>query len=119
MKTTVQKLSLYGKNRSARHADKSDLTETLREPDEEVAPTDEIVNQSDGGHRGHVDKMITLDDHYQTAEDLDELREQLDSSLLLANNLAETLAKSSPGLGSNYYWVVFVLMFGGMFIIQQ
>lgn len=47
-----------------------------------------------------------------------EIREKFDSSSELYNHRINDLRNSSSNPGSNYYWIVFVLMYGGIFFLQ-
>lgn len=49
---------------------------------------------------------------------LGQLRSTIESSTSETFVLVETLVKSSSSLGSNYYWVIFVLFYVGAFLLQ-
>jgi uncharacterized membrane-anchored protein YhcB (DUF1043 family) len=78
-----------------------------------VENSDEGATSRDRAKSSNSNRIVQL-----TTEELDELRDQLESSLAATENFVDTLAKSSPALGSNYYWVVFIVMFGGLFLVR-
>ncbi len=47
-----------------------------------------------------------------------EIREKFDSSSESYNHRISDLRNSSSNPGSNYYWILFVLMYGGIFFLQ-
>ena len=49
---------------------------------------------------------------------INNLRMILDTSNNKTTQIIETLKKSSSNLGAQYYWIVFVLIYGGVYLFQ-
>jgi replication-associated recombination protein RarA len=52
------------------------------------------------------------------ANKLTELRDIMDQSGESTTNIIEALKNSSSNPGSNYYWLIFVLLYGGVYFFQ-
>mmetsp|Transcript_5143 Transcript_5143/g.5278 ORF Transcript_5143/g.5278 Transcript_5143/m.5278 type:complete len:332 (+) Transcript_5143:143-1138(+) len=66
------------------------------------------------------DKTQSQDDisAESVANKLTELRDIMDHSGESTTNIIETLKNSSSNPGSNYYWLIFVLLYGGVYFFQ-
>lgn len=55
--------------------------------------------------------------------DIDEKIKELRSVLDFSNNstleIIDDLTNSSSNLGANYYWLVFIAMYGGIYLLQS
>lgn len=75
----------------------------------EVETMIQSTMQPDDHSRDNVDEVLTR---------ISAIREKMESSSESYNNRINDLRDSSSNPGSNYYWIVFVLLYGGIFFLQ-
>ena len=72
---------------------------------------DSITNPSSYRSQEHFNNWLIKNN-------LTEIRDKMDNSSEIAFNQIEELRKSSSNPGSNYYWIIFVLMYASIYFLQ-
>jgi hypothetical protein len=65
----------------------------------------------------HNDQAKT-NDHADMRSELEDLQQFVESNYQQASKMVDDLKNSSSSIGSNYYWIVFVVMYGGIYLLQ-
>jgi hypothetical protein len=65
--------------------------------------------QPDDNSRNNVEEVLSR---------ISIIREKMESSSESCNHSINDLRNSSSNPGSNYYWIIFVLLYGGIFFLQ-
>lgn len=59
-----------------------------------------------------------IEDRLDVKSELEELQQTIETNHQQASKIVEDLKNSSNSIGSNYYWIVFVVMYGGIYLLQ-
>eukprot|EP01035_Chromulina_nebulosa_P017512 gene17512-23073_t len=100
-----------------------DIDTTLVEILKGIVGTQSAIAQLLNQLQQSLDEYIHNNNNHNTStEELElkikELKEVLDLSNNSSNYIINELKKSSNNLGSNYYWIIFVVMYGGIYLLQ-